>query len=176
MPRVWLLLPLLAGCVTGTGGGYVTPPESAARLPLRQKVVPLIEKLLKRDGWVGEVVKTEKLGVIASAAVEGWSEEEFILDVEARTPDGEPLLIPVADYTPILETLRKRLRDLVEDYGGEQVSWLITEAYRERALEFKYRQGQVTGRVRVRMTPKTDRLEELTTRVEVVVREQASGE
>ena len=82
----------------------------------------------------------------------------------------------MADYTPILETLRKRLRDLVEDYGGEQVDWLIHEGYKERTLEFKYKQGQVTGRVRVRMTPKTDRPEEMTTRVEVVVREQASGE
>lgn len=167
-----LLFPLFAGCVTATGGSYVLPPESAVRLPLRQKAAPLVEKLLKRDGWVGEVASAESTGVVASSAPDGWSEDTFRFDVTARTPAGEPLLIPVADYTPMLEALRKKLRDLVEENGGDQVDWRVLEAYHERTLDFQYRQGGVNGRVRVRMAPQSDRPEELVTRVEFVVREQ----
>lgn len=167
-----LLLPLFAGCVTATGGNYLIPPESAVRLPLRQKATALVEKLLKRDGWVGILAASENSGVIASSAQEGWSEDTFRFDVTAYAADAEPVLIPVADYTPILENLRKKLRDLVEDNGGEQVDWQVLEGYHERTLDFQYKQGGVNGRVRVRMAPRWDRPDELVTRVEFVVREQ----
>jgi hypothetical protein len=103
---------------------------------------------------------------------EGWSEDTVSLDVTATTKDGQPILIPTADYTPMLETLRRRLRDLVEDHGGGQVDWQILEGFHERTLEFRYKQGDVAGLVRVRMAPKSEATEELTTRIEFTIREQ----
>lgn len=167
----FLILALLTGCAT-TGGLFVAPRESAARQPLRQKAVGLVEKQLKRDGWVGEVVSVTRTGVLAPTVTDGWSEETITLDVTAKDADGRAVAIPVADYNPTLDALRRKLRDLVEDNGGGQVDWQILEAYHERTLVFLYKVGDVAGTVRVRMAPKADTPDELVTRIEFTVREQ----
>ncbi len=87
----------------------------------------------------------------------GWSENTPFAEVTATTPDGQPTLIPLSDYTPLLETLCRRLRDLVEDSCGGQVDWQILEGHMERTLLFQYQVKGVSGATRVRMTPPADR-------------------
>ena len=181
MRRWWssltVLVLVLDGCVTGPGGVYVVPPESAVRVPLREKATSVVEKVLRRDGWVGTVVGSETTGIIASEVSEGWFEDRVVIDVAARTPDGRPLLIPVADYPPVLTAIRKQLTAVVESAGGEAVDWWTREAHGERTLEFWYKQGVMRGTLLVRMAPRLDdRPEELITRLEFVLRERSSGE
>ena len=169
--RLAPLLLVLAGCV-GTGGpiGTTSPVESGVRLPLRQKVVGLVEKQLQKAGeWAGEV--TARKTAATTASTDGWSEDVFTLDVAAKTPDGDRLLIPVADYRGVLDAVRRKLVTLAEDNDATLIDWTTLEAYKERTLVFTYTQGKVTGVVRVKVAPRTDTPEELLTRVEVSVRE-----
>jgi hypothetical protein len=164
---------LSAGCVSGTGGVHVTPPESELRLPVREKIAGFVGKSLDRDGWTGTVVNTETTGVLATQVTEGWFEDRVVIDVTARTPAGEPLLIPVSDYSGVLTAVRKKLVTFVESHGGVAVDWWTVDAHDERTLVFLYRQGESKGVVRLRVHPRAeDRPEEKVTRFEMTLREQ----
>jgi hypothetical protein len=172
MRRFPLLLLLLAGCAS-TGGQFVVPPESALRLPIREKVPEFLAQCLKRDGWTGAVATSETTGVLATQVSEGWFEDRVVIDVTARTPDGEPLLIPVSDYPPVLTAVRKKLVTFVEAQGGVAVDWWTIEAHGERTLVFLYRIDESRGTVRLRVRSRAeDRPEELVTRFEMTLREQ----
>lgn len=167
------ILVLLAGCVSSTGGVYITPSESELRLPIRDKIAGFVSKSLDRDGWTGTVVNAETTGVLASQVSEGWFEDRVVIDVTARTSGGEPYLIPASDYSGVLTAVRKKLVTFVEAQGGVAVDWWTTEAYGERTLVFLYRHGESKGTVRVRMRPRAeDRPEEKVTRFEMTLREQ----
>lgn len=170
----FLPLPLLfAGCVSGTGGVHVTPPESELRLPIRDQVAGLVGKSLDRDGWTGTVVHVETTGTLASQVSEGWFEDRVMIDVTARTPAGEPLLIPVSDYSVVLTAVRRKLVTFVESQGGVAVDWWTVEGHGERSLVFLYRQGESKGVLRLRVHPRAeDRPEEKVTRFEMTLREQ----
>lgn len=164
---------LLAGCVSGTGGVYVTPPESELRLPLRERITGFVGKSLDRDGWTGKVAHAETTSVLASQVSEGWFEDRVVMDVTARTKADEPLFIPVTDYTGVLTAVRKKLVTFVEAEGGVAVDWWTVEAHGERTLVFLYRHGESKGTVRVRVRPRAeDRPEEMVTRFEMTLREQ----
>lgn len=168
-----LLLPLLGGCVTATGGVYVSPPESELRLPIREQVVGLLEKGLTRDGWTGTVVSKEATGILSAGVDEGWQEDRIVVDVTARTPTGDPLFIPQNDFSPVLTALRKRLVTLVESLGGVAVDWWTVETFGERTLVFLYKHGEIQGTMRVRVRHRTeDRPEEMVTRFEITMRER----
>jgi hypothetical protein len=164
---------LVAGCVSSTGGVYVTPPESELRLPVREKFAGFVGKSLDRDGWTGTVVNTETTGVLATQVTEGWFEDRVVLDVTARTPAGDPLLIPVTDYSGVLTAVRKKLVTFVEAQGGVAVDWWTTEAHGERTLTFLYRHGESRGVLKLRVRARSeDRPEEKVTRFEMTLREQ----
>lgn len=169
----FVLLPLVGGCATATGGVYVSPPESALRLPIREKVVGLLEKGLARDGWAGTIVSSESTGILSAGADEGWLEDRIVVDVTARTPGDDPLFIPLSDFAPVLTALRKRLVTLVESLDGVAVDWWTVETFGERTLVFLYKTGTIQGTVRVRVRHRTeDRPEEMVTRFEIVMRER----
>lgn len=168
----YFLFLLLAGCAS-TGGQFVAPPESELRLPLREKVTGFVEKALKRDAWTGAIVTSETTGILATQVSEGWFEDRVVIDVISHTPDGEPVLIPVSDYSAVLTAVRKRFVDLVETLGGVAVDWWTTEAHEERTLVFLYKYGESKGTVRVRVRSRAeDRPEDLVTRFEMTLREQ----
>jgi hypothetical protein len=164
---VWLL-PLTVGC-TFDGRGVLS--ESAVRLPLRDRVVGLVEKQLSGDGWTGTVVSRVNDGRVSTNASDVWSEDVFTLDVAVKQTDGTPIVIPMTDAVTHLGTLRKRIRDVVEDNGGEQLDYTIKDAYRERTLEFRYKSGGMVGWVQVRVFPKADRPDEEITRFEITIHE-----
>ena len=169
----FVLLPLLGGCATATGGLYVVPPESALRLPLREKVVGLLEKGLARDGWTGTVISKESSGVLSAGADEGWLEDRVVVDVTARTPADDPLFIPLADFAPVLTALRKRLVTLVESLDGVAVDWWTVETFGERTLVFLYKADAIQGTMRVRVRHRVeDRPDEMVTRFEITMRER----
>lgn len=167
-----LAILFFGGCLFTVRTGDTTPPESLARVPLRTRVVALVERLLRTDRWAGTVADKTAEGRVSANAGDVWSEDTFTLDVAAEQPDGRPLLIPVDDYLPLLSTLRRRIRDVVEEAGGEQLEWTTTDAYHERSLVFRYKSGPVVGWVLVRVRPKTEQPEELLTRIEVTVQER----
>lgn len=170
LPLLLLLLP--AGCASA-GGQFVVPPESALRLPLREKLTGMVQQCLKRDGWTGTVATSETTGVLATQVSEGWFEDRVVIDVTAHTPDGEPFLIPAADYSPVLTAVRKKLVTFVESEGGVAVDWWTIEAHGERTLVFLYRHEESKGTLRLRVRPRADdRPEELVTRFEMTLREQ----
>ncbi len=167
------VLPLLGGCATATGGLYVTPPESALRLPLREKVVGLLEKGLSRDGWTGTIATSESTGILSAGADEGWLEDRIVVDVTARTPADDPLFIPLSDFSPVLTALRKRLVTLVESLGGVAVDWWTVETFGERTLVFLYKMDAIQGTMRVRVRHRAeDRPDEMVTRFEITMRER----
>jgi hypothetical protein len=135
-------------------------------------VVPLLEKLLQGEGWTAKVVSHERLGRVATNAGEDWSEDLLILDLAAQARDQSEVLIPVQAYLPILASLRRQIRDVVEDAGGQQLEYTFSETYHERSLMFRYQSGTVLGYVLVRIFPKTERDDERLTRLELTVHEQ----
>jgi hypothetical protein len=165
---------LLAGCVSSTGGVYVTPPESELRLPVREQLVGFVGKSLDRDGWTGQVVSSETTGILSAGADEGWLEDRIVIDATARSKaNDEPQFIPLSDFSPVLTAVRKKLVTFVEGQGGVAVDWWTVEAHAERTLVFLYRHGETNGTVRVRMRHRAeDRPEELVTRFEVTMRER----
>ncbi len=169
----FVLLLLVAGCATATGGLYVSPPESALRLPIREKVVGLLEKGLSRDGWTGTIVSKESTGILAAGAADGYLEDRIVVDVTASDTAGDPMFIPLADFSPVLTALRKRLVTLVESLGGVAVDWWTVEAHGERTLVFLYKMDTIQGTVRVRVRHRAeDRPEETVTRFEITMRER----
>jgi hypothetical protein len=172
MRRLPFFVLVLAGCAS-PGGQFVVPPESLLRVPLREKLTGMVEQSLKRDGWTGAVATSETTGVLATQVSEGWFEDRVVIDVTARTPNGEPLLIPVSDYSPVLTAVRKKLVTFVEAEGGVAVDWWTIEAHGERTLVFLYRHEESRGTMRLRVRPRADdRPEELVTRFEMTLREQ----
>jgi hypothetical protein len=171
-----LTLPFISGCLFSVRTGDTAPPESVARVPLRARLMAAIEKLLSTDRWAGTIAEKTVEGRVSPNPGDVWSEDGYTLDVAATKPDGTPVLIPVDDYLPLLLTLRRRIRDVVEESGGEQLEWTTAEAYRERSLLFRYKSGAVVGWVLVRMHPKTERPEELLTRIDVTVQERPAPE
>lgn len=163
---VWI--PFAVGC-TFDGRGLTS--ESAVRLPLRDRVVGLVEKQLSGDGWTGTIVSRTADGRVSTNVSDIWSEDVFTLDVAAKQTDGTPIVIPMNDAATLLGTLRKRIRDVVEDNGGEQLDYTVKDAFRERSLEFRYKSGGMVGWVHVRVFPKADRPDEDITRIEITIHE-----
>jgi len=170
---LFVLIPLLVGCVTTTGGAYITPPESSLHLPVRDNIVRLLEKGLTRDEWTGTIVSKESTGILAAGAADGYLEDRLIVDVAAWDQDDWPMFIPLTDFSSVLTALRKQLVTLVESLGGTAVDWWTTEAHGDRTLTFLYKLDTIQGTVRVRMRQRTDdREEEMVTRFEITMREQ----
>lgn len=164
----------VVGC-TFDGRGVTS--ESAVRLPLRDRVVGLVEKQLTGEGWTATVVSRTSDGRISTNVSDFWSEDVYTLDVAAKQTqaDDTPILISMNEAVRILETLRKKIRDVVEDNGGEQLDYVINEGFRERSLVFRYKSGGMVGWVQVRVFPKTDRPDENVTRIEITIHELPSS-
>lgn len=168
-PILFAVLPI-AGCLTD---GRPNAVESAVRLPLRDKVAGLLLKLLTRDDWCGEVVDRKYAGRVSVDPADVWSEDVLTLDVLATDAYDDPVAVPPADYAAILGTLRRRIRDVVEDAGGEQIDWDIRDAFRERVLTFQYKSGDTAGAVVVRAFAVTGgQPDEPLTRFEITIREK----
>ena len=167
----WIWIILVAGC-TFDGRGLIS--ESAVRLPLRDRVAGLVEKQLTGEGWTSTIVSRTTDGRVSTNTSDVWSEDVYTFDVAAKQTDGTPILISMNEATRILEALRKRIRDVVEGNGGEQLDYVINEAFRERTLVFRYTSGSLIGWVQVRIFPKNDRPDEEITRIEVTIHELPS--
>lgn len=170
-----VLLPI-AGCVTSHRSANAETAPSHARLLLRERLAPMIEKLLKQDGWTGTIAERKLESRIQDDAGGAWSRDEYTFDIAACDPaDGSMVAIPIGDGEPILRTLRRRIRDLIEDDGGEQLDWTIGESYHERKLVFQYRQADTLGWITVRFAPRTDGTDDFRIRIEVSVHEQPAS-
>ncbi len=168
-PILLAVLPI-AGCLTD---GRPNAVESAVRLPLRDKVAGLLLKLLTRGDWCGEVVDRKYAGRVSVDPADVWSEDVLTLDVLATDAYDDPVAVPPGDYATILGTLRRRIRDVVEDAGGEQIDWDIRDAFQERVLVFQYKSGDTAGAVVVRAFAVTgERADEPLTRFEFTIREK----
>jgi hypothetical protein len=165
---IFAWLPFLLGCLID---GRPTTLESAVRLPIQDKIIGLIEKQLNRDSWRGAIVSRTDDGRVSTNPTDLWSESSIVLDVEAKREDSSSMVISTEDSVTVLNALRRRLRDLVEDNKGEQLDWTIHEAYRERRLVFRYKSGHVLGWIQIRLFPKSDRPEETLTRFEIIIHE-----
>jgi hypothetical protein len=168
-PILLAVLPI-SGCLTD---GRPNAVESAVRLPLRDKVAGLLIKLLNRDDWSGEVVDRRYAGRVSVDPADVWSEDVLVLDVLATDAYDDPVVVRPGDYAAILGTLRRRIRDVVEDGGGEQVDWDFRDAFQERVLTFQYKSGDTTGVVVVRAFPVAgEQPDEPLTRFEITIREK----
>jgi hypothetical protein len=168
-PLLLTVLPI-TGCLTD---GRPNAAESAVRLPLRDKVAGLLVKLLSRDDWSGEVVDRKFAGRVSVDPADVWSEDVLALDVLATDAYDDPVVVPPADYAAILGTLRRRIRDVVEDAGGEQIDWDVRDAFQERVLTFQYKSGNTAGAVVVRAFAVTgETSDEPLTRFEITIRER----
>jgi hypothetical protein len=171
-----LSIPVTSGCLFDVRTGDPVPAESPARFPLRDRTPGLVESLLAADDWTGTVVNRTTEGRVSGTPGETWSEDVITLDVAASNPSGGVTAIPVDAYRSMLGGLRRRLRDAVEEAGGEQLDYAFAEGYRERSLEFRYKSGNVFGRVLARVSPKTDRPDEPHTRIQVTIHEQPASD
>jgi hypothetical protein len=168
-PILLAFLPI-SGCLTD---GRPNSVESAVRLPLRDKVAGQLLKLLNRDDWSGEVVDRRYAGRVSLDPADVWSEDVLVLDVLATDAYDDPVVVPPEDFATILGGLRRRIRDVVEDGGGEQVDWDIRDAFQERVLTFHYKSGNTAGAVVVRAFPIAgERPDEPLTRFEITIREK----
>ncbi len=169
---LFLLIGLLAGCVTNARSMNADIVPSSARLKLRDRLPGMIEKLLQRDDWMGKIVarttgSTQTVNDSISA-----SEDVSFLDVVITSGDHAAQLMSMDDASTILGTLRKRIRDLIEDEGGEQLDWKITENYHSRTLWFQYKQEGRFGWLAIVVAPKLDGSDDLTTRFTITIHEQ----
>jgi hypothetical protein len=167
-----LFLGLTVGCVTNGRSMNADIVPSQARKLLRDRLPIMVEKLLKGDGWAGKIESRTSGGTQTVNADTSFSEDMSYLDVVCRNRDDEPVAMPVDDYGTLLTTLRKRIRDLIEDEGGEQLDWKITENYHSRSLWFQYKQDSRFGWLTVVVAPKLDGSDDLTTRFTVTIHEQ----
>jgi hypothetical protein len=167
-----LFLGLVCGCVSNGRSMNADIVPSQARVLLRDRLPTMLEKLLKGDGWTGRIEARTTGGTQTVNADTSFSEDVTHFDVASIGTTGEAMAIPTADYGTILGTLRRRIRDLVEDEGGEQLDWTITENYHSRTLWFQYRQDGRFGWLTVVVAPKLDGSEDLLTRFTVTIHEQ----
>ena len=167
-----LLLGLTVGCVTNGRSMNADIVPSEARRQLRVRLPMMVEKLLKGDEWTGKIESRTSGGTQTVNADTSFSEDVSYLDVVCRNRDDQPVAMPVEDYGALLTTLRKRIRDLIEDEGGEQLDWNITENYHSRTLWFQYRQDGRFGWLTVVVAPKLDGSDDPTTRFTVTIHEQ----
>jgi hypothetical protein len=167
-----LFLGLTVGCVTNGRSMNADIVPSQARQQLRVRLSMMIEKLLKGDDWTGRIDSRTNGGTQTVNADTSSSEDVSYLDVVCANRNNEPVALPVEDYGTLLTILRKRIRDLIEDEGGEQLDWNITENYHSRTLWFQYKQDSRFGWLTVVVARKNDGSDDLTTRFTVTVHEQ----
>jgi hypothetical protein len=168
----FLFLGVCVGCVSNGRSTNADIQPSQARIQLRDRLPVLLEKLLKGDGWTGRIATRTAGGTQTVNAETSFSEDVTHFDVVSINTDGEAMAIPVSDYGTILGTLRRRIRDLVEDEGGEQLDWTISESYHSRTLWFQYKQDGRFGWLTVVVAPKLDGSDDLHTRFSVTIHEQ----
>lgn len=148
------------------------PSPTPVRASLNDAAAPLLEKQLRADGWVFQVVDTAKRGQTAVNAEELWDENTVSVTFTAKRSDGEVKLLRPEESVVLIRGLRTDIRKVIQTWGGEAFDTSEGEGFRERWAVIPYKIDRVIGTVRLRFGPATDLAEETTNRLDVVIREQ----
>ena len=161
---------LAAACTVGRP--MTAPAPTPVRTSLIDAATPLLEKQLRNEGWESQVVDTAKRGQTAVNVEEMWDENTATVTFTAKRPDGEPKLLRPEESAVLIRGMRSDIRKVILSWGGEALDTIEGEGYRERWIVIPYKFDRILGTVRLRFGPATDRAEETTNRLEVVIREQ----
>jgi len=160
------------GCFTVSKSGDRVQPDSQANARLQTRLPTIVAGLLRGENWTGKIVEQSQEGHVAQNSGETWNGSLFVFDIETVDSQNKTILLETESYHTFLKAIRGKLRDAIEDEQGTQLDYTFANTYKERTLEFFYQVEKTVGQIRVTMQPTRDHVDELRTRIQILIVER----